>query len=385
MGVRENMRALIAAGGTGGHIYPGLTIANEIKARYPGAEIVFVGTGHGLEKDIIPRAGYPLEMVSVQYFRRAISLDLLRTGLVAWRGLRQSSRLIKRLRPDIVVGTGGYVAGPVLLAAALRRVPTLIQEQNALPGITNRILSRFVQSIALGYPEAARYFPRDGRVMVTGNPIRSEITAMNRADAVQRLQLRPDYRTVVVFGGSQGGLSINRAMRELAPRLNAEDGLQVIHQTGKRSYDEIARQALGKGLDQTASGLPEIVQDGCIRIVPYIHDMPAALAAADLVVGRAGALSIAEITARGLPAILIPFPYAAENHQEKNARVLEEAGAARVLLDEAVTGESLGDLIFQLLQNRNLLSRMAANSQKLGKVNATHVIVDRIAELAGWC
>ena len=375
------MCVLIAAGGTGGHIYPGLTIASEIKARYPSCEIVFVGSEYGLEKDIIPRAGYSLELISVQYFRRALSLDLLKTGVIALKGLGQSIRILRHLQPDVVVGTGGYVAGPVLLAAALLRVPTLIQEQNALPGITNRVLGRFMQAIALGYGEAARYFPRDDRVMITGNPIRSEITAMTRTEGIRRLQLQPGFRTIVVFGGSQGGLSINRAMRELAPRLNKDAGLQVIHQTGQKSYTGIAKEVLGKNSEEK---LPAVVQDGCIRIVPYIYDMPAALAAADLVVGRAGALSIAEITARGVPAILIPFPYAAENHQEKNARVLEKAGAARVLLDEVVNGESLGALIFKLLGDKQLLNQMARASKSLGKAKATQMVVDRIVELAGW-
>jgi len=378
------VRVVIAAGGTGGHIYPGLTIANEIQARYPSCEIVFIGTHYGLEKDIIPRAGYSLELIQVQYFRRALSLDLLKTGVIALKGLRQSFGIVGDLRPDVVVGTGGYVAGPVLLAAAMRRVPTFIQEQNALPGITNRLLGRFMQGIALGYAEAARYFPKDGRVMVTGNPIRSEITAITKADARKRLQLHPDYRTVVVFGGSQGGLSINRAMGELGPRLNREPQLQVIHQTGMKSYADLAWGVLGKDPGRERGEPPPMVKDGCVRIVPYIYDMPAALAAADLVVGRAGALSIAEITARGLPAILIPFPYAAENHQEKNARVLEQAGAARVLLDEQVAGESLGDLMLGLLGNRDLLAKMATASKSLGKPNATSMIVDRIAELAGW-
>ncbi|NLY52052.1 MAG: undecaprenyldiphospho-muramoylpentapeptide beta-N-acetylglucosaminyltransferase [Firmicutes bacterium] len=377
------MRVLIAAGGTGGHIYPGLTIANELKKRYPQGEILFVGTQYGLEKDIVPRAGYPLELISVQYIRRALSLDLVKTGFIALKGLGQSFRIIRRFKPDVVVGTGGYVAGPVLLAATLSRVPTFIQEQNAFPGITNRLLGRFMSGIALGYAEAERYFPKDGRVIVTGNPIRSEITAISKAEGIRRLKLRPDYRTIVVFGGSQGGLSINRAMRELAPRLNREARLQVIHQTGQKSYGAIAREVLGLS-DQGTEEVPPSVQDGCIRIVPYIYDMPAALAAADLVVGRAGALSIAEITVRGLPAILIPFPYAAENHQEKNARVLERVGAARVILDRDVNGDTLGACIFELLGNPSLLARMAAASKELGRADATQVIVDRIAELAGW-
>ncbi|NLA57396.1 MAG: undecaprenyldiphospho-muramoylpentapeptide beta-N-acetylglucosaminyltransferase [Firmicutes bacterium] len=377
------MRVLIAAGGTGGHIYPGLTIANELRKRYPQGEILFVGTQYGLEKDIVPRAGYPLELISVQYIRRRLSLDLIKTGFVAFKGLSQSLGIIRRFKPDVVIGTGGYVAGPVLLAAVLRRVPTFIQEQNAFPGITNRLLGRFVSGIALGYAEASRYFPKDKRVIVTGNPIRSEIAHISKEEGIQRLNLRPGYWTVVVFGGSQGGLSINRAMRELAPRLKRESRLQVIHQTGQKSYGAIAREVLGLS-DQGAEELPSAVQDGCITIVPYIYDMPAALAAADLVVGRAGAISIAEITVRGLPAVLIPFPYAAENHQEKNARVLEREGAARVILDRDVSGETLGACIFELLGNPGLLAQMAAASKKLGRADATKVIADKIVELAGW-
>ncbi|NMB24324.1 MAG: undecaprenyldiphospho-muramoylpentapeptide beta-N-acetylglucosaminyltransferase [Firmicutes bacterium] len=376
------MRVLIAAGGTGGHIYPGLTIANEIKRRFPKGEIVFVGTEYGLEKDIIPRAGYQLELIAVQYFRRKLSLDTIKTGMVALRGVTQSLALVKNFRPDVVVGTGGYVAGPVLLAAAMRRVPTLIQEQNALPGATSRILGRFVKSVALGYQEAVQFFPKSHGIIVTGNPIRQEIIDMTKREAINTLRLDPTLRTVVVFGGSQGGLSINRAMGELAPRLNQTNSLQVIHQTGQKTYPEIAKEVLARTGMPVTSGFPEMVQDGCIQIVPYIHNMPAALAAADLVVGRAGAISLAEIAARGLPAILIPFPHAAANHQEKNARVFEQAGAARVLLDGDVNGQSLGDLIFDLLDNPGLLRSMAMASKSLGKTDATKTIVNEIEILA---
>lgn len=376
------MRVLIAAGGTGGHIYPGVTIANELKRRFPKGEIVFVGTEYGLEKDIIPRAGYQLELIAVQYFQRKLSLDTIKTSVVALRGVKQSLALIRDFRPDVVIGTGGYVAGPVLLAAAMRKVPTLIQEQNALPGATSRILGRFVKSVALGYPEAIKYFPKGRSVIVTGNPIRREIVDMTKREAVTTLRLDPTRRTVVVFGGSQGGLGINRAMLELAPRLNEASSLQVIHQTGQKTYPEVAKEVLARTGMPVTSGFPEMVQDGCIQIVPYIHNMPAALASADLVVGRAGASTLAEIAARGLPAILIPFPHAAANHQEKNARVFEKAGAAKVLLDGDVNGQSLGDLIFHLLDNPSLLRSMAKASKSLGKVDATETIVNEIEILA---
>lgn len=391
------MRLLIAGGGTGGHIYPGLTIAEAVKNRYPQAEILFVGTEYGLEKDIIPRASYRLETISVRYFPRKLSPAVITTAAVAARGMVQAFLLLRRFQPDVVVGTGGYVAGPVLLAAALRRIPTLIQEQNALPGITNRILGRIVRRIALGYPEAARFFPRDGRVIVTGNPIRPEIMQISRREGLQRLNLDPNKQTLVVFGGSQGGRSINEAMRAVAPRLNQERNLQVIHQTGKSGYEKIVQEITGhkgeKGKNRfsrkenssvfrPADSLPPFIEDGHIRIIPYIYDMPAALAAADLVVGRAGAISIAEITARGLPAVLIPFPYAAGNHQEKNARVLERAGAARVILDRELNGEKLGDVVLGLLREPARLHQMAAASRKLGKPRAVEEILGCIESLA---
>ena len=204
---------------------------------------------------------------------------------------------------------------------------------------------------------------------------------MAKQEAIDTLQLDPTCRTVVVFGGSQGGLSINRAMLDLAPRLNQERSLQVIHQTGQKTYASIAGEVLAKTGNPSPASLPEMVEYGCIRIVPYIYNMPAALAAADLVVGRAGALSLAEIAARGLPAILIPFPHAAENHQEKNARVLERAGAAKVLLDQDVSAESLGDLMFYLLSDSTLLRQMALASKSLGRIDATRAIVDEIEVL----
>ncbi|NLK08099.1 MAG: undecaprenyldiphospho-muramoylpentapeptide beta-N-acetylglucosaminyltransferase [Firmicutes bacterium] len=373
------MRVLIAAGGTGGHIYPGLTIADEIKRRFPKGEIAFVGTKYGLETSIIPRAGHRLELIEVKYFERKLSLDTLRTCFVAVKGVSQSLALMGKFQPDIVIGTGGYVAGPVLLAAALRRIPTLIQEQNAFPGATSRILGKFVNLVALGYEEADKFFP-SRKVVASGNPIRQEIVEVTKKEAVDALALEPGLPTVVVFGGSQGGRSINQAMAELRPRLLAHS-IQVIHQTGQQAYPSTAEGILTRLGKPIPSPLPDMVQEGRIRTVPYIYDMPAALAASDLVVGRAGAISLAEIAARGLPAVLIPFPYAAANHQEKNARVFENAGAAKVLLDKDVSGKSLGDLVFELLNNRAQLAKMAAASKSLGRISAAEAVVDQIEEL----
>ena len=330
------MKVLIAGGGTGGHIYPAVTIGKALLEK--GAELLFVGTHRGLEKDIVPREGFDIEFISVDYFPRRLSWRLVRSMFTAGKGVREAISLVRRFAPDACVGTGGYVSGPVVLAAALLGVPTIIQEQNALPGLTNRILVHVVDKVALGYEAAMGGFRRRDKLVVTGNPIRPEIVAMSRREGAARLGLDPRRRLVLVTGASQGARSINRAVIEAFSQLRGLDA-QILVAVGASGYEaflaEISRHE--------PNGRPVLDGQGRrfgnVTVVPYLYDMPAALAAADLVVGRAGALSIAEFTARGLPVILIPYPHAAENHQEKNAKVLEEAGAARVIRDSELNGE----------------------------------------------
>jgi UDP-N-acetylglucosamine--N-acetylmuramyl-(pentapeptide) pyrophosphoryl-undecaprenol N-acetylglucosamine transferase len=372
------VRLLIAAGGTGGHIYPGMTIAQVWQARHPEGEVLFVGTARGLEKDIIPRNGWPLKLIRSAPLSRRPSWKTLRSLGLAALGLGDSFRVLRDFRPDVVVGTGGYAAGPVLAAAILQGLPTLIQEQNAYPGLTNRLLSRFAGAVALGYADAAKHLSPKARIFVTGNPVRPEIVARERDEALHFLGLKKDKRVLLVLGASQGARTINNAMAQVFPSFLQRRDLMVIHQTGKDDY-----QRVGDALAKLAAGSPR--GDGTlfsnVWVLPYIHDMPEVLACADLVVARAGAISIAELTARGLPCVLIPFPFAAENHQEKNARVLEREGAGVVILDHELTGPLLLETVEGLLADRARLETMATNSRRLGRPRAVWDIVDLLDSL----
>lgn len=364
------MKVLMAGGGTGGHVYPAVTIAKALKEK--GAEVLFVGTRRGLEAKIVPREGFAIEYIDVDSFPRSLSWRLVRSLGTAFRGLRQAREIVRRFNPDVCVGTGGYVAGPAVLAAALMGKATVIQEQNAHPGFTNRILARFADKVALGYEAAAERLPARDKLVVTGNPVRPEIVETTREEGERRLGLTAGKRRVLIFGASQGAASINRAVVAGFDRFRSLDA-EILFVTGEKGYPQVvqALEEAGRRLEP----LPEGVREGNLRILPYVYDMPAALASCDLVVGRAGALSIAEITARGLPSVLVPFPHAAGNHQEKNARVLEAAGAARVILDRDLTPERLAGAVSELLDDASSRERMAQASRKLGRPSAVWEIV----------
>jgi len=365
------MKVLIAGGGTGGHIYPAITIGKALLEK--GAQVLFAGTRKGLEKEIVPREGFPIEFIAVDYFPRRLSLRLVRSLFTAMKGVREAVALVKSYGPDVCVGTGGYVAGPVVLAASLLGVPTVIQEQNAWPGLTNRILVHFVDKVALGYEAAANSLSRRDKLVITGNPIRPEIATITREEGAARLGLDPHRRLVLITGASQGARSINRAVSSAFPKLCRLDA-QFLVATGSAGFEEfLARLPGGRPGRPVLGGAGRAF--GNVWVVPYLYDMPAALAASDLVVGRAGAISIAEVTARGLPAILVPYPFAAENHQERNARVLEAAGAARVILDRDLNGDTLYDSVAGLLQDAHQLKAMAEASRRLGKPEAVWEIV----------
>lgn len=366
------MRVLIAGGGTGGHIYPGITIGKALQEK--GASILFIGTRQGLEGEIIPREGFPIEMISVDYFPRRLSLRLVRSLFTALKGVREAVAIVKSFDPDICIGTGGYVAGPAVLAAALRGVPAIIQEQNAFPGLTNRWLARFAKKVALGYDEARPYFKRQDKLVFTGNPIRPEIVKTSRVQGAGRLGLRANERHVLIFGASQGARSINQAVLESLEQLATLDATFILV-TGTKGFEEMAESFVARGFSQRGSDPKDGLKQRNVHVLPYIYDMPAALAVADLVVCRASAGSIAEVTAKGIPAILIPYPYAAENHQEKNARVLEAAGAAQVLLDRDVNGRTLFQSISSLLADRERMQKMSEAGRQFGRPDAVWDIV----------
>lgn len=364
------LKVLIAGGGTGGHIYPALTLADAIKKAEPDAEICFVGTENGMEKDLVPRAGYPIRFIDVQGFRRKLSFDTVKSVYKLIKGIFGAKNIIEDFRPDLVIGTGGYVCGPVVFLAALAGIPTCIQEQNAMPGVTNRILSRFVDKIFLGYSEADKYFKGDAERFYSGNPIRKEILASSREEGIEVFGLSADMKTVLITGGSQGAVSLNKAVLSMEARMSGREDVQILHSTGKKNYDEYMSKVEEKG------GFEEN-----IHIVPYLYDMPLALAAADIGVFRSGAIGLAELTAKGVPAILVPYPYATANHQEFNARALEAVGAAEVVLDKDVTGEKLQEIIERLLLHENELNDMKKAARKSGRPNATEEIVKEALKL----
>lgn len=372
------MKVIIAGGGTGGHIYPAVTIGKALQEK--GADLLFVGTRRGLEKEIVPQEGFPLEYIAVDAFPRRLSLSLAKAALTALKGVAQARRLVKEFDPDVCIGTGGYVAGPVVLAASLRGVPTVIQEQNAYPGVTNRILARFVDKIALGYEEASRHFRSKDKLVYTGNPIRPQITETSRVVGAKRLSLDPKQRLLLIFGASQGARSINTAVLDGIPLLKTLD-TQVLVATGSKGFSSFVEACRQRSYDLKPMRETDGYLSGNVRIVPYIYDMPAALAAADLVVGRGGAVSIAELTAKGLPALIVPYPHAAENHQEANARVLEKARAAKVVLDHELNGKQLVNTVRSLLCDAASLRRMAEASRGLGKPDAVWEIVAMIEGL----
>lgn len=367
------MKVLLAGGGTGGHIYPAVTIARGLQAKVPNCEILFVGTRHGLEADIIPKEGFPFRTIEVQGMQRKLGWDTIRTIGKLFKGLAQSCRILRAFQPDVVVGTGGYVCGPVVLMASFLGIPTVIQEQNVIPGITNKLLSRFVKLVLLGFADAARYFPGKANIASPGNPVRPDVIDACRDNGLRAFALDPKKRTILVAGGSRGARTINEAMLQVYRDLANETNVQILHVTGNNEYEAVKAKAKQAGIDWQ--------KHGNIILVPYLYNMSDAMAAADLIVYRAGAVGLAEITVRGLPAVLIPYPYAAENHQEYNARLVEQQGAAVVITDKELTGELLSQTIRRLLAEPEKLTQMAVASQAMGRPHATENIVEAILAL----
>jgi len=362
------MRMLFAGGGTGGHVFPALAIAQEIRRRRPGAELLFVGTGWGVESKVIPKAGFPLRTIAVMGIPRRVSWKAFLFPFVLLRGAVESFRIVAGFGPDVVVGTGGYVSGPVGLAAHMLGVPLVIQEQNRLPGFTTRILATMSGKVFLTFPESTRYFSR-GKVSVTGNPTRSDLGRLHRAEAMGRLGLREDLRTLLILGGSQGSRAINNALLEGLDAILGIPGLQILWQSGPADFDRLSRATSG-ARDRV------FVRD-------FIDDMAAALAAADLVVSRSGAMVLAEIAVCGLPSVLIPYPFAAGDHQRKNAESFERCGAAVVIPQEELTGERLSGTIAELLSDRDRLRRMSSAAKSMGRPDAAAVIADQILSYVG--
>ena len=354
------MNIMISGGGTGGHIYPALTIYKTLETMVD-ANFLYVGTERGLESRIVPKEGIPFTTLPVQGLQRKLSLDTLVTAGKTLSSLWKANQLISDFKPDIVIGTGGYVCGPLLLAAALRGIPTLIQEQNVVPGITNKILSRFVDVVAVGYEEAAPHFPRAKKVIYTGNPGRPSVVTANREEARAYFGLQEDQTAILVAGGSRGARSINTAMQAVHEHYKGREDIKIIHATGT---DEYRRVCEGLGIPE------EDVYSPTSHIVPYLDNMDMAMAASDMAIFRSGAIGLAELAVRGIPSILIPYPYAAADHQTFNAKAFVDAGASTMIVDKELNGTRLLQAVDAMLADQRCRKRMAEATLQLGKPEA---------------
>ncbi len=366
------MRIIFAGGGTGGHIYPAIAIAKEIIGRNNDVDVLFVGTEKGLENRIIPLEGFPFKKIKVRGFSRKISFKNIIAIKEVLLSFIDAYKIISNFKPDIVVGTGGYVCSSVVLTASLMGIPTLIHEQNAFPGITNRILSRFVDKIALTFPEASKYLTQQEKIRVTGNPLRNDITKISSIDGKSVFGFDINIPLILIVGGSRGAKKINESSLLLAKECLNKKEYQILHMTGETQYGDVSKTYgdLGISLDTKY-----------LKVMPYIHDMSHALAASDLIISRCGAGLISEITALGKPSILIPYPFASDNHQEYNARALEKFGAANVILERDLNQQVLLSEVKNLFQNPNYMAEMSQQSKKLGKPNAAREIADIVNEL----
>ncbi len=362
------MTLVIAGGGTGGHLYPGIAVARELLRRVPDARVSFVGTARGLEARVVPLEGFPLDLIRSTGIKGKSPLARARGAALVPVSFWEGWRAISRRRPDVVMGVGGFSSGPVVMAAALRRIPTLVLEQNAVPGLTNRMLAPWVRAAAVTYDQTLSYFGTRG--FISGNPVRAEffqasLPGVHTPPAAARAAKR-----VLVLGGSQGAHAVNVAMTAAAPRLfRRQAGITLVHQTGPRDEAVVRDQYARAGINA--------------RTERFLDAMAQEMAAADLVISRAGATTLAELAAAGRAALLVPFPAATDDHQRKNAELLVRAGAAAMLEEKDLTAEQLADTAAALVEDDGRRERMAAAIRGFAKPDAATRIVDRLLELAG--
>jgi UDP-N-acetylglucosamine--N-acetylmuramyl-(pentapeptide) pyrophosphoryl-undecaprenol N-acetylglucosamine transferase len=362
------VRVLIAGGGTGGHLYPGIALARELQRRDPTTHVSFVGTAEGIEARVVPREGFELDLIHVvglkgkSAIERSIGLSLLPLSAI------DALRVISKQRPDVVVGVGGFASGPVVAMAALLRYPTMLLEQNALPGVTNRLLAHIVRAAAVNFEAALAYFPRTG--FVAGNPVRPEFFPAQNEEANDRTNRPRDAARVLIFGGSQGAHAINVAMVEAASGL-ATTGIRlaITHQTGERDLDLVRGAYQRAGLEA--------------RVEAFIFEIDREMKAADVVVSRSGATTLAELAASGTPAVLVPLPTAADDHQRKNAEAFARTGAAVVVEEKELKSGALGKALSAVIADPDRRRRMADAARQLARPDAAARIADRVHELGG--
>lgn len=363
-GAAQSFRMIVAGGGTGGHLFPGIAIAQAFLARHSKNQVLFVNAGRPLEVEVLSRLGWPYEVIRVEGLKGRGLWNQFRSLIKMPKAVLQSRRLIKAFDPHVVLGVGGYSAGPVVLAAWLSGVATVLHEQNQLPGLTNRLLRRIVKRIYLTFPDAAGRFDAT-KTLVTGNPVRDEILVLGETPKTQH-----DERfTVLVLGGSQGARAINQAMVAALPYLAERQEMVVVHQTGREEEAVVAEAYDRAGIQA--------------RVQAFFNNVAEQYQQADLIICRAGATTVAEITAVGRAAIFVPYPFAADDHQTCNARALVDAGAAEMVPESQLEGKGLAEKILDLMDHRSRLSEMAAKALSLGRPDATLTIIGDIYKLIG--
>lgn len=360
------MRILISGGGTGGHINPGIAIADYFKEKQPDCEILFVGTERGLERELVPKAGYNIKFIEVAGFKRKISFDTVVTVKKMFKGYSQSVKILKEFKPDAVIGTGGYVCGPLLFAASRKGYKTFVHEQNVIPGVTVKLVSKYVDAVFTSFADTDKYMDSKNLVL-SGNPVSPSLSEVDGEESRKKLGL--DSRPVILaYGGSLGAPRVNDAVCEYLGKTLSKGEYQFLFATGKREYDRV-REKLGV-----------LCECPNLQLFPFIYNMAECMSASDIVISRAGAMTVSELAVMGKPAILIPSPNVAHNHQEHNARSLEKIGAAKVILESELKFETLSECIDGLLNNSEQIRVMSANSKNSGIVNATEIIYNTVME-----
>lgn len=361
----NRLRVLIAGGGTGGHLFPGLAVARSLLSRRSDIQVSFVGSLQGIEARTVPKEGFEIDFIRSSGLRGKSSSVQVRGLLRLFPSLWEAWQIVRRRQPNVVVGVGGYSSGPVVLAAVLQGSQTLVLEQNAIPGTTNRLLSRIVCAAAVNYKETCSYF--GPKSFVSGNPVRQEFFSVRKDDQVQRRSMESRNTAVLIFGGSQGAHALNVAVKDALPELKKLN-LEITHQTGEHDLSSVREAYLKAGM--------------CARVEPFVHRMADAMLAADLVICRAGATTLAELAAIGRAAVLIPLGIATDDHQRHNAEILERASAAKILDESLLSGASLVDVINELIRDPARLRQMGKKMGSFAVPNAAEIIVDRIFSLA---
>jgi UDP-N-acetylglucosamine--N-acetylmuramyl-(pentapeptide) pyrophosphoryl-undecaprenol N-acetylglucosamine transferase len=359
--VVDTLRVVFAGGGTGGHLYPAIAMVQAFQKRVKNFSCMFIGTARGLEARVIPQLGYRLELVPVRGFLRKLSPGNFLVPIYLWQSVWKCRRLFKNFQPQLIIGTGGYVSGPALLAARMNGRKFVVQEQNNFPGLVNRWLGNHAAAVFLSFEESTKFFHRKENLHVVGNPVRTDLNAGSRQSAAAKWNLKTDWTTLLIFGGSQGARRINELVLEILPELRGLKNFQILWGTGPQHFDTIAT---------AVKDMPNV------KLLAYIDDMASAYAIADFVLCRAGATTIFELTLCGLPSILIPFPFATADHQTFNARALEKAGAAKVLIEKEMTSANLLNAIRELATQPEGRRKMSEAAKKLARPKAAEEIVE---------